>query len=306
MTSRDLQSKRIGVLLGGSSAEREISLRTGTAILKALESLGYSVIAVDTGSEFISDLKQIDVAVVALHGRHGEDGTIQGLLEMLQVPYTGSGVLASSLAMDKVMTKRMLQQASIPTPEYDVFHQGEDAEAFVSSQTNFPLVVKPSREGSTIGISIVDGPGALAKGLDEAVALDRTVLVESFFAGDELTVGVLDGEALPVIQIVPQSGFYDYEAKYTKGKTEYLLPAPISQELTHQLQQAAVLACRTLGCRGGARVDFLANDKGWTCLEVNTIPGMTSTSLLPKAAAEAGISFERLCERLLFDAGLDK
>lgn len=303
-----LLQKTIGVLLGGLSAEREISLKTGRACLQALQQLGYRAVPVDPGHDLPEQLKTagIEVAFIALHGRFGEDGRVQGLLEMLQIPYTGSGVLASSLAIDKVVTKQLLRYHELPTPEFDFMRPGDASEDLLKRCRHLPLVVKPSREGSTIGISIVHSREALRHGIDTAAALDGTVLVEDFIAGSELTVSVLDGQALPIIQIVPRSGFYDYHAKYTAGQTEYLLPAPIDMVSTQRIQQAAVDACRVLGCRGAARVDFMLREREFYCIEVNTIPGMTETSLLPKAAAEAGIDFPRLVELILLDAGLDK
>ena len=303
-----LKDKRIGVLYGGLSAEREISLRTGTAVLKALETLGHDAVAIDVGTDLPAQLKEarVEVAFIALHGRFGEDGRVQGLLEMLQLPYTGSGVLASSMAIDKVVTKQMLLFHELPTPGFEVIRNRDDAERVLASGHRLPLVVKPSREGSTIGISIVRSQEALRHGIDTAATLDATVLVEEFIEGLELTVSVLNGVALPIIQIVPKSGFYDYQAKYTVGQTEYLVPAPLDAALTKRIQQAAVETCAVLGCRGQARVDFMLRDQEFYCLEVNTIPGMTETSLLPKAAAAAGISFEQLVEEILLDADIDK
>ncbi len=299
---------QIGVLYGGISAEREISLKTGGAVFQALKTLGYQVVGIDVGLDLPGQIKNaaIKVAFVALHGRFGEDGRVQGLLEMLQIPYTGSGVLSSSLSIDKVATKRMLLYHELPTPGFEVVKNKDQADKLLKNCRHFPLVVKPSREGSTIGISIVQSLEALRHGIDTAAALDGTVLVEEFIDGLELTVSVLNGEALPVIQIVPKSGFYDFHSKYTLGQTEYLLPAPIDAEVYLQMQQAAVAACEVLGCRGAARVDFMLREKEFYCLEVNTIPGMTETSLLPKAAKAAGINFEQLVETILLDADIDK
>jgi D-alanine-D-alanine ligase len=303
-----LQQKKIAVLMGGLSAEREISLKTGNACLGALQQLGYQSIAIDAGHDLPEQLRTagIEVAFIALHGRYGEDGRVQGLLEMLQIPYTGSGVLASSMAIDKVITKQMLLYHELPTPGFDFMRPGDSTEQLFDRCRHLPLVVKPSREGSTIGISIARSREALRHGIDTAAALDGTVLVEDFIDGSELTVAVLNGEALPIIQIVPNGGFYDYHAKYTAGETQYLLPAPIDAASTQRMQQAAVDACRALGCRGAARVDFMLREREFYCIEVNTIPGMTETSLLPKAAGEAGIDFPQLVEMILLDAGLDK
>ena len=303
-----LLQKKIAVLMGGLSAEREISLRTGSAALKALLQLGYQAVEIDVTADLPSQLRaaEIDIAFVALHGRFGEDGRVQGLLEMLQIPYTGSGVLASSMAIDKVVTKQMLLYHELPTPGFDFMRPGDSSESLFERCKYLPLIVKPSREGSTIGISIARSQESLRHGIDTAAAIDGTVLVEEFIEGIELTVSLLNGQALPIIQIVPKSGFYDYHAKYTAGQTEYLLPAPIDAVSTRRVQQAAVDACKALGCRGAARVDFMLREREFYCIEINTIPGMTETSLLPKAAGEAGIDFAQLVEQILLDAGLDK
>jgi D-alanine-D-alanine ligase len=304
----EIKTKTIGVLYGGLSAEREISLRTGRAVLKALVVAGYRAVGIDVGLNLPRQLGEagIEVAFIALHGRFGEDGRVQGLLEMLQIPYTGSGVLASSLSIDKVVTKQLLIYHGLQTPDFQVVRGASAAERLLKQCPALPLVVKPSREGSTIGISIARSQAALREGIETAAALDGTVLVEEYIAGQELTVSVLNGCALPVIQIVPHSGFYDFHAKYTRGQTDYLLPAPIDAGLYSRVQQAAVEACRVLGCRGAARVDFMLRGHEFFCLEVNTIPGMTETSLLPKAAEAAGMAFGQLVELMLLDADLDK
>jgi D-alanine-D-alanine ligase len=308
MTRDELKTKKIAVLMGGLSAERPVSLRTGQAVLNALTQAGYRAIGIDAGRDLAEQLKAsgAEVAFIALHGRFGEDGTVQGLLEILGVPYTGSGVLASSLAIDKVATKQMLIFHELPTPGFHVYRRGEERAALLMRCKHFPLVVKPAREGSTIGVSIVKDAAGLEAGLDEALRHDGTVLIEEFIAGAEVTVGVLDGTPLPIIQVVPKEGFYDYTNKYTAGRTEYLLPAPLPAAVTEKLQQAAVAACQALGCSGAARVDFMVRQEEIFCLEVNTIPGMTETSLLPKAAGHAGISFAELCERILASAGTGK
>lgn len=307
--SRDeLLQKKIGVLLGGFSAEREISLRTGQACLNALQQLGYQAAAIDVGRDLPAQLKaaEIEIAFIALHGRFGEDGRVQGLLEMLQIPYTGSGVLASSLAIDKVVTKQLLLYHELPTPGFDFMRPGDSADALRDRCRHLPLVIKPSREGSTIGITIARSPEALRQGIETAAALDGTVLVEDCIDGHELTVSVLNGQPLPIIQIVPEAGFYDYHAKYSSRETQYLVPAPIDAVSYQRVQQAAVEACNALGCRGAARVDFMFREREFYCIEVNTIPGMTETSLLPKAAGKAGINFNQLVEMMLLDADLDK
>src|SRR5512145_869457 len=231
------QGKRIAVLMGGLSAEREISLRTGKAVLRALQGQGLDAIAIDAGRDLPQRLTETgaQLAFIALHGRYGEDGTVQGLLELLQIPYTGSGVLASSVAMNKLVTKQILMHHGVTTPAFAVYRKGDDQDAFAADRQSYPLVVKPAREGSTIGVSIVrDAPGLMA-GLDEALRFDDLVLVEEFIAGAEVTVGVLGEQPLPVIQVVPKGGFYDYQSKYTPGQTEYLLPAPLPEGVTRSL-----------------------------------------------------------------------
>lgn len=307
MTRQELKKKKIGVLMGGLSSEREISLRTGKAVLSALQEAGYRAVDVDAGRDLPRRLHEegIEVAFIALHGRYGEDGTVQGLLEILGIPYTGSGVMASSVAMDKVTTKKLLCYHGLPTPAFRVVRRGENAEE-APAGCGFPLVVKPSREGSTIGVTIARDRKELAEGLGAAHELDEVALVEDYIAGQEVTVGVLDGEALPIIQVVPKGGFYDFRAKYTAGQTEYVLPAPLEASLYARIQETALAAYRALGCCGAVRVDFMVRAEAFFCLEVNTIPGMTETSLLPKAAAHAGIPFAELAQRILEGAALGK
>jgi D-alanine-D-alanine ligase len=301
-------TKRIGVLLGGLSAEREISLKTGRAVVRGLIERGYEVTAIDVTRDLPAQLREaeVEIAFIALHGRFGEDGRVQGLLEMLQIPYTGSGVMTSSVAIDKVVTKQLLLYHGLPTPNFDFIRPGDSCTDLCQRCGPLPLVVKPSREGSTIGISIARKADELSRGIAAAAELDGTVLVEDFIDGIELTVSVVGGRALPVIQIVSQSGFYDYQAKYLSGDTQYLLPAPVDAAIYHQVQKAAETACRALGCRGAARVDFMLSGSEFFCIEINTIPGMTETSLLPKAALAAGIDFPELAELILLDADLDK
>lgn len=303
-----LLNKRIGVLMGGLSAEREVSLKTGQGVLQALQELGYSAVGVDVATDLPQQLQAagIEIAFVALHGRFGEDGRVQGLLEMLRIPYSGSGVMAASMTIDKVMTKQLLQYHQLPTPEYAFMCPGEAQAELLQRCPALPLVVKPSREGSTIGVTIAHDQETLRRGVAEAAQLDGTVLVEKYIAGEELTVSVVDGQVLPIIQIVPQSGFYDYQAKYLSGATQYLVPAPLAGGFARDVQQAALKAFQVFACRGAARVDFMARGNQYFCIEVNTIPGMTPTSLLPKAAQAAGIDFLQLVELMLLDADLDK
>lgn len=308
MSRDELKRLKVAVLYGGVSSEREVSLRTGRAVLTALSRCGYNVVGIDADRNLANELVAAgtDVVFIALHGRHGEDGTVQGLLEILGLPYTGSGVLASSMAMDKVTTKRLLLQQGIPTPDFCVYRQGDDIKLFTAQIKHWPVIAKPVHEGSTIGVTIAHTPEELATGLEAGLAYDRTILVEEFIHGDEATVSVLNGVALPVIQVVPKSGFYDFSSKYTAGQTEYLLPAPFKTEIYEELQKTAVAAVANLDCLGAARADFMIKNDKIYCLEVNTIPGMTETSLLPKAAAHAGIDFDELVQRILESAGTGK
>jgi len=294
--------------MGGVSREREISLKTGKAILKALAEKGYNVCPIDVDQDIAEVLikERIECAFIALHGRFGEDGTIQGMLELMRIPYTGSGVLASALGLHKIMAKKLFLCEKIPTPRFEVFQRqdiGRDKVRKVSLP--FPLVVKPAREGSTIGVSIVRTEDEMALALKKAGEYDEEILVEEFMKGKEITVGILEDIPLPVIEIVPKSGFYDYHAKYTKGETEYVIPARIPREKYLHAQEISLKAFQALGCSGCARVDLMTDEKDDPfVIDVNTMPGMTETSLLPKAANYAGISFEDLVERILLGASL--
>jgi len=275
-----------------------------------LKRKGLDVVELDVGgdlSKLVDDLKRVEphVVFVALHGTFGEDGVIQGVLEYMDLPYTGSGVLASALAMDKVASKRLFSYHGIPVPRYTIFRKdGWTLPGEVPlEELAYPLVVKPAAEGSTIGVSIVEGEDVLEDALREAYKYGDTVLVEEYIEGREITVGILGDEPLPVIEIIPETGFYDYRAKYTPGVTRYEVPAKIPMDASLMIQDMALLAHRALGCQDVSRVDFrLAEDGTPYVLEVNTIPGMTETSLLPKAAAAAGISFDELVLRILESA----
>ena len=295
-------------MMGGLSREREISLKTGKAVSKALIEKGYTVTAIDVGEDLPEKLfkEKIECAFLALHGRFGEDGTIQGMLELMKIPYTGSGVLASALAMHKIMSKKFFLYESIPTPRFEVFQRKEIKKDHPKKiSLPLPVVVKPAREGSTIGVSIVQKEEELGPALKEAGEYDEEILVEEFMKGKEITVGILDDIPLPIIEIVPKSGFYDYHSKYTKGETQYILPARISREKYLYAQEISFKAFQTLGCSGVARVDLMTNgDENPFVIDVNTMPGMTETSLLPKAASYAGIPFEDLVERILLGASL--
>lgn len=307
MTSASTARRKVAVLMGGRSAEREVSLHTGEQVANALSSLGHVVETIDTAQlSFIAELQRgdFDVAFICLHGRYGEDGTMQGLLELLDLPYVGSGVLASALAMDKVMSKHFFTLAELPSPEYVVLHADEcvDTEAIVRA-VGPKSVVKPANEGSSFGMSIVHEPAELPAAIQKAFEYDSRVLVERFIAGVEVTVGVLGNKeptALPTLEIVPEHEFYDYESKYVPGMCRHIIPARVSAEAAAECQRLSVEAHRVLGCRGMSRADTIVGEDGTVyLLEVNTIPGMTSTSLLPDSAAAAGIEFPELCNRLV-------
>lgn len=294
--------------MGGLSREREISLKTGKAILKALAEKGYNLHPIDVGHDIAEILlkEKIECAFLALHGKYGEDGTIQGMLELMKIPYTGSGVLASALAIHKTMCKKIFLCGKIPTPSYDVFERGEiEKDPLRPISLPLPVVIKPAREGSTIGVSIVRKKEELLPALHEAAKYDEEILVEEFMKGKEITVGVLGDLPLPIIEIVPKSGFYDYHSKYTKGETHYVIPARIPREKYLYAQEIGLKAFNVLGCSGCARVDLMTDEEGNPfVIDVNTMPGMTETSLLPQAAAYAGIAFEELVERILLGASL--
>lgn len=306
-TNTRWQGKRVGVLLGGLSKEREVSLKSGTAVAQALERRGYAVVRIDIGAEACQQLReeQIDVAFIALHGNYGEDGTIQGVLEYLHIPYTGAGVVGSAVAMDKVLCKHVARDLGIPLAHELVVHMTTATVDTIAQQLpfEFPVVVKPAREGSTIGLRIVRQPAELPSALQVAAASDQKILIEEYVAGAEITVGMLCGEVLPAIEIVPKSGLYDYEAKYTKGLTEYLIPARIPATTLALAGQWTQQLWHECDCRGMARADFIVRPDGTAVfLEINTIPGMTETSLVPKAAAHIDVSFDEVCERVLNDA----
>ncbi len=294
---------QIGVLMGGISAEREISLRTGEAIIKALRGRGYDVCPIDVSYDVAGRLisEQIRVAFIALHGRFGEDGTVQGMLEIMRIPYTGSGVLASALSMDKIMSKRVFATHGIPTPASNILQATEGAnEALEKLDFPFPIVVKPASEGSTLGVVIVHDKDGLVQAIEGAREYDHRLLLEEYIEGKEIPLSVLNGQPLPIIEIAPKSGFYDYHAKYTKGETEYILPSRIPSKTYEEAEQAGLEAYKALGCEGCARVDMMTGEKGEIfVLEVNSMPGMTETSLVPKAAHFAGVDFPELAERIL-------
>jgi len=298
---------RVAVLKGGRSAEREVSLNTGSQVSSALLERGFDVVEIDTGDdEFIGELSRSEasVAFICLHGRYGEDGTVQGLCELLELPYVGSGVLASALAMDKVMSKHFYACSGIPTPDYVVLKRGQEFDTeFITARLGDKTVVKPANEGSAIGVTIVHEPAELPGAIGHAFTYDRHVLVEKFVGGVEVTVGVLGNEhpmALPTLEIVPEHEFYDYESKYLPGMSRHIIPARVSDLARETCERLSVEAHTALGCRGMSRSDLIVTPKGESLLlETNTIPGMTSTSLLPDAARAAGIEFPELCMRLV-------
>lgn len=306
-----MNKRRVGVIMGGSSGEHEVSLRSGAAMADALEARGHEVVRVvlDGPSDgFAQTIRRarIDVAVLALHGRLGEDGCVQGLLEMAAIPYTGSGVLASALAMDKLKAKELFRLHNVPTPPYYTLNADQtDDLAELHGSFGFPVIVKPRSEGSSLGVSRANDLGALARAVDAALEHDDDVLIERFIQATEINVGILDGEVLGAIEIAPKKGIYDYEAKYTPGMTEYFMPARINPVRYDNVLNLAKRAAQALGCSGAVRVDLLvtAGDNEYV-LEVNTLPGMTKTSLLPKIAKHAGYDFADLCEEILAGARL--
>ncbi len=325
---------KIAVLMGGTSAEREVSLASGQAIVKALRERGHEVSTVDTARGFVApddegsllpegvhsappaeseaqltpeglaalpQVRGADVAFLALHGGDGEDGTVQALLDLLGVRYTGTGPLGSGIAMDKDVSKRLLRDAQVPTLPWRVARAPDfayDAD-IIEDMIGIPCVVKPSRQGSSVGIHVVRDPDELEAAVRDAAKYDTEVMIERFAKGRELTVGILGDQALPPVEIRPRKGIYDYESKYTPGMTEYLCPAPLPEEVVAQVQAYALRAFRVLKLRGYARIDFILAKEQLFCLEANTLPGMTATSLLPKGAAAVGIPFPDLCERIV-------
>ena len=326
---------RVAVLMGGTSAERPVSLSTGKQILSALDPCKYSVYALDTASgerylpptglpdhvqtladtasgkpvltvaglQNVSETERPDVVFIALHGRGGEDGTVQGMLELMGVPYVGSGVLASALAMDKAMCKKVLVSEGIKMPRGLALRRRDAAGRARVGEIPLPVVVKPNSEGSSFGVTIVENAAKLEAAIDMAFTFDDTILIEQFIRGTEISVPVLGNDepvALPIVEIVPLSGFYDYESKYTAGATDEIVPARLSSDASYQASQIAVECHLILGCRGMSRTDMIvtAEQEVYT-LEVNTIPGMTPTSLLPRSAQAAGIPFPQLLDRLV-------
>jgi D-alanine-D-alanine ligase len=303
-----MEKLTVALLSGGRSAEREVSLKSGEQVYQALNKDKYHIRRYDPRDDLarlISEAGEIEVALIILHGRYGEDGTIQGLLELLDIPYHGSGVLGSALGINKICSKRLYEHAGLPVSPYLILDRADpDAQTKVQEMLGFPVVVKPEHEGSSIGLSIVGEPGKLEPALKLAGEYDRFVLVEKYLAGTEITgavLGNLNPEPLPLVEIIPgdQYEFFDYEAKYKPGATEEICPARLSEELTKKAQDYAVRAHQALKCRGYSRTDMIVSNDEVYILETNTIPGMTATSLYPQAAAAAGISFSELLDRLI-------
>ncbi|WP_281983796.1 D-alanine--D-alanine ligase [Azonexus hydrophilus] len=290
---------KVAVLFGGTSAEREVSLNSGSRVLAALLGQGIDAHAFDPAEQPLDALKGYDRAFIALHGRHGEDGTIQGALEVMHIPYTGSGVLASALAMDKFRTKLMWQAVGLPIPEYALLKADSDF-TDIEEELGLPLFVKPAREGSSIGVTKVKTPGALKAAYEEAARHDPLVIAEKGVMGGEYTVGIVGDEVLPIIKIEPATEWYDYEAKYNRDDTQYLCPCGLPEAKEMQIRAQALEAFRMLGGRGWGRVDFLMDEDGnHYFLEVNTAPGMTDHSLVPMGARAAGMDYPALVRRVL-------
>jgi len=308
MRGKQMKKLNIALLSGGISSEREVSLNGGNQVFEALDKDKYSILRYDPKtdlSKLVSDADQIDAAVIILHGPYGEDGTVQGLLDLLNIPYQGSGVLGSALAMNKLVAKQLYEKVGLPVPPYVAISKGDafDARA-CAERLGLPLVIKPVACGSSVGMSIVRAETDLKAAVDTAFAYDDTVLIEAYIKGRELTGGVIGNknpEALPIIEIIPNENheFFDYEAKYVAGVTQEICPAHIDDALTEKAQTYAKIAHETLCCKGYSRTDMILMNQEMYVLETNTIPGMTSTSLFPQAAEAAGLSFSQLLDRLI-------
>ncbi len=298
----------IGVLMGGYSSEREISLRSGQAVADALSLEGHRVLPLDiTTDDLAGIIRQIqatplDIAFIALHGRLGEDGVIQGILEKLEIPYTGSGVKANQMAFNKISTQKALESAGLPVPAHYCITNGKKVDFKIAWDhiKSTPLVVKPACEGSSIGVHMVRHPSEWEQAFKNALSYGPQIIIEEFIKGREFTAGIFEGEALPLVEICPNSNFFSFSAKYQKGASQYICPAEIPENLTRKIKELSLSAAEILGCEEFSRVDLRVDDNGQPfILEVNTIPGFTGTSLFPKAAREAGYSFVQVCEKLL-------
>ena len=304
MVAEMKSEQRVGVLWGGLSAEREISRLTGEAVCAALEARGYSVqaIPVEPDGAWIAQAQKTDVVFIALHGKFGEDGAVQGVLETLGIPYTGSSVLASAVAMNKPMAKRIWQTYDLPTPDWQLVERGTPAEQTVLS---YPVVVKPIAEGSSVGVSIVRSEARLTSALTQAFRYDTACLVEAYIPGQEVTVGILKGQAIGAMEVIAKGEFHSYEVKYTPGREEFLMPAPLPEATYAQVLKLARQAHRALECSGYSRVDMRVSPAGEIFLiELNSLPGLTGLSYLPRIAAHHGLSYEDLVEAILQQATL--
>ncbi|GAB4536421.1 MAG: D-alanine--D-alanine ligase [Thermodesulfovibrionia bacterium] len=303
MTKRLVTTKRIGVLMGGLSAERDVSIRSGLAIYQALQEMGYNSVLIDVGRDVVSLLKKEKVrfAFLALHGGMGENGAIQGLLEVMGIPYTGSGILASAIAMDKEVSKKLFRYHGLPVADFITIHKGV-RNGFDKSSIGFgtPWVIKPATEGSSIGVSIVKDEVGLKPSIDKAFTYSDRVLIERFIEGREVHIGILGNRVLGGVEVRPSLEFYNYEAKYTSGLTEYIIPPELDRDVYERAKETAMDAYKGIGCSGACRVDLIIDKQGVPyLLEVNTLPGMTTTSLLPKIAHSAGLGFNDLIEEMI-------
>ncbi len=296
---------RVGVLMGGLSAEREVSLKSGRAAAKALQSKDYEVVSLDVGRDIADKLQQaqIDIAFLALHGPYGEDGKIQGLLEVMGIPYTGSGVLASAMAMDKLISKKMFKYHGLPTPDFrEIDPEDPQTAKKALEDLGLPLVLKAPTQGSSIGVYIVESEAQFWQGLQEAAVIEARVMAERFVTGPELTAAVIgnkDPQVLPLIEIVSATGKYDYESKYTPGLSDHIIPPRIPENQQEHIGQLAVEAYKVLQCRGFARVDFILNESSPYILEINTLPGLTEVSLFPDGARAAGLELPDLMDKMV-------
>jgi D-alanine-D-alanine ligase len=306
---RRLRKRKIGVLMGGWSSEREISLLSGQRVLNSLKNQGFQAVAIDINRNFTDQIKRakIDLAFVILHGRPGEDGTIQGYLDLLGVPYTGSGVIASAICIDKVITKMLFERAGVPTPPYFVVGPGDHVATVVAEaekQFGYPMIAKPRAEGSSVGIELLEGRRGAVERCERVRRGFGDILLEQFVPGMIATVGILVNDTLPILELVPRrQAFYDYEAKYTRGETEFIIPARLDPKVAEKVQELAMKAHRLMGCEGFSRIDMVV--KGGKLpyfLEINTLPGLTDVSDLPAEAEAAGISYDELIFRILADA----
>jgi len=301
-------SRKIGVLMGGMSAEREVSLKSGKAIFDALLAMGYNAVAIDVGRDLPQKLieEKVEVAMLAaLHGKWGEDGCVQGLLEIMGIPYTGCSTIASAIGMDKIIAKQTFRYHGLPTADWIVVEKNSGPLKSADIPFGLPCVIKPATEGSSIGVSIVRNEEELHPGFESAFEYDGRILIEPYIKGRELNVGVLNGDALGIVEVRPKEGFYDYKNKYTPGNTEYLCPAPLDAHVEKEVKRIGAAASEVIGCTGIVRVEMILDEKERLfLLEVNTLPGMTTTSLVPKIAKLVGIDFQQLVKRILQTATL--